>query len=59
MVGPCSGQSKWIVFPGRYYVSKVGCFNFVVRAKDGDHKLSVGLGAPSPGQGPPVGPTEL
>lgn len=58
VVGPCRGPAKWIVFPGGYYVSKSGCFNFIVRAKDGDHPVSVGIGSPCPGQTPPVGYTE-
>lgn len=58
VVGPCSGPSNWIAFPGGFYVSETGCFSFIVRAKDGDHDVSVGLGSPCPGQTPPVGYTE-
>ena len=58
VVGPCPGESNWIVFPGGYYVSEVGCFDFIVRAEDGDHNISVGLGSPCPGQTPPAGYSE-
>jgi hypothetical protein len=53
-IGPCSGTTKWIGFPGGYYPSRRGCFDFVVRAGRRDTRVRVGLGAPCPGQQPPI-----
>ena len=58
VVGPCNGESNWIAFPGGYFVSQVGCFDFIVRTGGIDHEISVGLGAPCPGQTPTTGYTE-
>ena len=58
VVGPCRGESNWIAFPGDFFVSQVGCFDFVVRTDGVDHEISLGLGAPCPGQTPPTGYTE-
>jgi hypothetical protein len=51
--GPCSGSATWIGFPGGYYLTRRGCFDFVVRAGRKNTRIRVGLGAPCPGQQPP------
>ena len=58
LIGPCPGDSNWVTFPGGYLVSDAGCYDFIARTADGDHHVSVGIGAPCPGQTPPIGYTE-
>ena len=57
-IGPCSGDAAWIIFPGGYLVSEVGCYDFVVRTGGIDESVSVGLGAPCAGQTGPDGYSE-
>jgi hypothetical protein len=52
-MGPCPGSTKWIVFPGGYYVTRPGCFALVVRVAEKATRVMIGLGAPCPGQRPP------
>jgi hypothetical protein len=58
-IGRCAADGAWVVFPGGYLVPEVGCFDIVVRSANVDHQVSVGVGAPCPGQSPPVVPTEV
>lgn len=58
VVGPCDGPAGWIAFPGGYLVSDPACVDFVVRAGDGDHRVTVGVGAACEGQRPPPEPTD-
>jgi hypothetical protein len=55
-VGPCTGDA-WIVFPGGYYVSRPACVELIVRVSSVDHLVSMGVGAPCPGQRPPPQPS--
>jgi hypothetical protein len=57
-IGPCPGAAEWMIFPGGYLVSEVGCYDFVVRSGGTDETVQVGIGAPCEGQNPPDGPTE-
>jgi hypothetical protein len=52
-VGPCSGASSWIVFPGGYFVTEPHCVKLVVRTKGKDDTVRVGVGEACPGQRPP------
>jgi hypothetical protein len=56
-IGPCAGRTPWIAFPGGYYVSDPSCVEIVVRTASQDHRVTVGVGAPCPGQSPPPEPT--
>jgi hypothetical protein len=58
VVGPCDGPADWIAFPGGYLVSDPACVDFIVRAGNGDHRVTVGVGAPCDGQRPPPEPTD-
>jgi hypothetical protein len=58
VVGQCDGGANWIAFPGGYLVSDPACVDFIVRAGDGDHRVTVGVGAPCEGQRPPPEPTD-
>ena len=58
VVGPCDGPGEWIAFPGGYVVSDPACVDFIVRAADSDHRVTVGVGAPCEGQRPPPQPTD-
>jgi hypothetical protein len=58
VVGPCDGDAPWIAFPGGYVVADPACVDFIVRAPDGDHRVSVGVGAPCAGQREPVQPSD-
>jgi hypothetical protein len=59
VVGPChTGSTKWIVFPGGITVSEPGCIELIVRHDGTDNRVSLGIGAACPGQGPPVGPSD-
>jgi hypothetical protein len=60
LVGPCSADSEWVVFPAGYRVAEVGCFEFIVRTPAGgdDRSASVGVGAPCPGQTGPQGDSD-
>jgi hypothetical protein len=58
VVGPCPGDDPWIAFPGGFYVSQPACVELIVRVANIDHEVSVGVGAPCPGQKPPPQPTE-
>jgi hypothetical protein len=57
-VGPCPGQSKWIVFPGGYYLTRPACIDLTVRAAGSDTRVRVGVGAPCPGQRRPPEPSD-
>lgn len=58
VVGPCNGATEWMAFPGGYFVPDTACVQFIVRTSDGEHPVSVGVGAPCAGQVPPAEPTE-
>jgi hypothetical protein len=58
VVGPCNSAAEWMVFPGGYFVAENACVQFIVRAADEDHEVSVGVGAPCAGQDAPAEPTE-
>jgi hypothetical protein len=53
-VGPCSGDPRWIVFPGGLYVDKPHCVKLVVRVSGRDHAMAMGVGSPCGGQRPPA-----
>src|SRR5436190_4147232 len=57
-VGPCRGAARWLVFPGGYFVAKPACVGCIVRVAGKDHHVSLGVGAPCPGQRPPPEPTQ-
>jgi hypothetical protein len=52
-VGPCPGTIGWSVFPGGYFVTRPDCYTLIVRVKGRNTRVSVGIGAPCPGQRPP------
>jgi hypothetical protein len=58
VVGPCRGAAAWIAFPGGFFVADPACVHLVVRTAAGDHDVTVGVGAPCPGQRPPPDPTD-
>jgi hypothetical protein len=58
VAGPCDGEASWIAFPGGYLVADPACVDFIVRTTDGDHRVTVGVGAPCDGQRPPPEPTD-
>lgn len=54
--GPCRG-SGWLVFPGGFFVSSVGCVPFDVDVAGRTFRVDVGIGAPCAGQRPPPQPS--
>lgn len=55
----CGGDSNvWTVFVGGFWTDRPKCVHLTVRASGAETSLPVGLGAPCPGQLPPLGPTE-
>jgi hypothetical protein len=57
-VGPCAGGVGWIVFPGGFYVDRPRCIELLVEVSGRTHRITVGVGAPCAGQGPPVQPSD-
>ena len=57
VVGPCSSEAEWLVFAGGYVVERVGCFDITVRSRSEQTTVSMGIGAPCPGQEPPPQPS--
>jgi hypothetical protein len=54
-----SSSETWIAFAGGYYVDEPGCFPVRITDDAGHTKdVSIGIGAPCPGQRPPVEPTD-
>lgn len=51
------GKGEWIAAPGGYWISEPICAQVVVRSDDEEQTVGIGLGAPCPGQAPPVDPT--
>jgi hypothetical protein len=50
MVGPCEAQATWIAFPGGYFVSEAACVDLIVKHRNIDNQVSVGVGASCDGQ---------
>lgn len=53
-----TNRNGWLVFAGHYWVSRVGCYPLVVRAGAEQKRVTIGVGAPCPGQSPPEEPTD-
>ena len=62
-VGPPTCQlpassSGWMWFPGGYWTDRAGCYPLVVEAGGRSQPVTVGVGAPCPGQQPPQGQSD-
>lgn len=53
----CSPTSRtgWLWYPGGFWTDRPGCYTVVVHVSDRSQAVPVGVGAPCPGQEPPVG----
>lgn len=59
VVGPChTDPDVWIVFPGGIVLAEPGCIDLIVRHDGRDTRVSMGVGAPCEGQGPPAEPSD-
>ncbi|WP_067170584.1 hypothetical protein [Microtetraspora niveoalba] len=57
VVGRCEAKDEWAVFAGGYLVRDTGCLPVRVRVDGGPvQEVTIGVGAPCPGQGPPPRP---
>jgi hypothetical protein len=56
-VGHCPSASKWIVFPGGFFVAEPACIDLVVHADGEATRVRVGVGAACRGQRPPPEPS--
>jgi hypothetical protein len=55
VVDQCAASRPWIVFAGGYWVRTVGCYELLVSVNGGPQQsVRIGIGAPCPGQSPPV-----
>ena len=57
-VEPCRSASKWIVFPGGYFLTRPACIDLIVRVAGDATRVRIGVGAPCPGQQPPPEPSD-
>ncbi|NDL60657.1 hypothetical protein [Phytoactinopolyspora mesophila] len=55
VLADCPGHDYWLAFAGGYWVSEPGCYTLHIRV-DGEpeEEAGIGIGAPCPGQEPPV-----
>jgi hypothetical protein len=55
----CSPTSRtgWLWYPGGYWTDHPGCYTVVAQAAHQSQRVPIGVGAPCPGQKPPVGPS--
>ncbi|MEX0429515.1 hypothetical protein AB3X52_18000 [Nocardioides sp. DS6] len=60
-IGPAPGsgcrsasRSGWLWYPGGYWTDEPGCYSVVVHAAGRLQQVPIGVGAPCPGQRPPV-----
>ena len=58
VIDACPGSSKWLAFVGGYWVKDPGCMPLVVRAGGQERRVTIGVGAPCPGQRPPPAPSD-
>ncbi len=56
----CSPPSRtgWLWYPGGYWTDLPGCYAVVVHVGERTQRVSVGVGAPCPGQPPPPAPSD-
>lgn len=60
VVGECGDVPReWVVLPGGYWVADPLCAELIVRSGDAEQRVSIGLGAPCPGQAPPPQPSDV
>lgn len=53
-----TGGTGWLSYPGGYWIDHPGCIPLIIRVGNRSQQVSIGLGAPCPGQAPPQGPSE-
>ena len=58
LVAPCPASGEWLNFVGGVWAAKVGCFPLEVHTGRTVSRVDIGIGAPCPGQQPPLGPSE-
>ena len=51
------GTGAWLGFTGGYYVADPACVAMIVTVGGVEQRVEIGLGAPCPGQDPPVKPS--
>lgn len=54
----CADIGSWIAVPGGYWVREPACAELIVRVGGDVERVSIGLGRPCDGQGPPAGPSD-
>jgi len=55
VVDRCPGSKPWVAFVGGYWVRTPGCFDLLVSVNGSrPQSIPIGIGAPCPGQSPPV-----
>ena len=55
VVDRCPGSQAWLAFVGGYWVQTPGCFDLLISVNGGrPQSVPIGIGAPCPGQSPPV-----
>ena len=55
VVGRCPGSRPWVAFVGGYWVRGPGCFELLISVNGSRQQtVSIGIGAPCPGQSPPA-----
>jgi hypothetical protein len=55
---PQPGRSKWLAYPGGYWLDHPTCAPLIVKTDGKERQVHIGLGTPCPGQQPPQGPSE-
>jgi hypothetical protein len=58
VVPPCGDAGEWLAWAGGYFVPEVGCVPLDVTVGGTTRQVSIGVGAPCPGQQPPPEPSE-